>query len=252
MPTAKIARMTVEAVIFDWGGTLTPWHTIEFGGQWRAYLEAVGLPADDATVHALCRAEADAWQLARDEHRATTLDAIVVNAGLEPNHVRHPDGLAAFRSWWEPHTYTDPDAAPLFTALRERSIRVGVLSNTVWSRDHHEEVFARDGVLELLDGAVYTSEIDWTKPHPEAFAAAMAAVGATEPDRCVFVGDRLFDDIHGAKSVGMRGVYVPHSEIPDWQRGHTDGDPDATVDRLADLLPIVDGWLAGRASATAV
>ena len=46
---------------------------------------------------------------------------------------------------------------------------------------YHEEVFRRDGVLDLIDGAVYSSEIPWTKPHPEAFRAAMAAVGVDDP-----------------------------------------------------------------------
>ncbi len=27
----------VRAVIFDWGGTLTPWHTIDVEEQWRVY-----------------------------------------------------------------------------------------------------------------------------------------------------------------------------------------------------------------------
>ena len=58
-----------------------------------------------------------------------------------------------------------------------------MLSNTFWPRDWHEEIFRRDGVLGLIDGAVYTSEIDWTKPHPEAFRAAMTAVGVTDPAR---------------------------------------------------------------------
>ena len=56
-----------------------------------------------------------------------------------------------------------------------------MLSNTLWTREHHEDVFASDGVLDLIDGAVYTSEIPWTKPHPEAFLAAMAAVGVDDP-----------------------------------------------------------------------
>ena len=117
-----------------------------------------------------------------------------------------------------------------------------MLSNTVWPRDEHELVFSRDGVLHLIDGAVYTSEIDYTKPHPEAFSAAMAAVGADRPEHCVYVGDRLFDDIHGAHEAGMRAVFLPHSEIPAVQRGHTDGKPDAVLQRLADLLPLVDSW----------
>lgn len=111
------------------------------------------------------------------------------------------------------------------------------MSNTLWPREHHEAVFSRDGVLELLDGAVYSSEIAYTKPHPEAFRAAMVAVGVTEPAHVVFVGDRLFDDIGGAQAVGMRAVHVPHSSLP----AH-DVTPDATIDRLADLLGVVESW----------
>jgi putative hydrolase of the HAD superfamily len=234
--------MAVDAVIFDWGGTLTPWHTLDLVGQWQAYARAYDPGHDESVVAALFAAENAAWERARLEHRATTLEAIVQAAGLDPAGTPHERALAAYHSWWEPHTYTDPDVIPLFTALRERGVKVGVLSNTVWSRDYHEKVFARDGVLPLLDGAVYTSEIDYTKPHREAFFAAMRAVGVDRPEHCVFVGDRLFDDVHGAQQVGMRAVHVPHSVIPDTQRGHTDGVPDAVVQRLADLLPLVDTW----------
>ena len=38
----------------------------------------------------------------------------------------------------------------------------------------------------------------------------------------------------------MRAVLVPHSAIPDEQKGHVEGDPDAVVERLADLLAVVD------------
>ncbi len=234
--------MTVEAVIFDWGGTLTPWHTIEFGDQWRAYAHAYDPAHDDTVAAALAAAEAEAWRVAREEHRATSFETIIRAAGLEPSGPGHERGVAAYREWWEPHTYTDPDVVPLLTALRDRGVKVGVLSNTVWPRDDHELVFARDGVLHLIDAAVYSSEIDHTKPHPEAFLAAMRAVGVDTPEACVFVGDRLFDDIHGAHQAGMRAVHLPHSDIPAVQRGHIDGTPDAVVQRLAELLPLVDGW----------
>jgi putative hydrolase of the HAD superfamily len=99
-------------------------------------------------------------------------------------------------------------------------------------------VFRRDGLLDLIDGAVYTSEIDWTKPHPEAFAAAMAAVGVTDPSRCVFVGDRPYDDVHGAQRVGMRAVLVPHSDVPSFESAV----PDAVIGRLAEIRPLVETW----------
>ncbi len=159
----------------------------------------------------------------------------------------HEAGLAAYEEFWEPHTFTDPAAKPLFTALRDRGIKVGVLSNTIWTRRYHESVFARDGVLHLIDGAVYSSEIAVVKPHPAAFRAALGAVGVVDPAHAVFVGDRLFDDIHGAANAGLRTVFVPHSDIPADQHGHVDGEPDAVVHRLADVLSVVDGWRAEAA-----
>src|SRR5260370_39623445 len=97
----------------------------------------------------------------------------------------------------------------------------------------HEQVFGRDGVLDLIDGAVYSSEIEWTKPHPEAFRAAMAAVGADDPAACVFVGDRPYDDVYGAKQAGMRAVLIGNSEGP----AVAAAAPHAVITRLSELRP---------------
>lgn len=222
----------IEAVIFDWGGTLTPWHSVE---PLEAWLAAVG---DPDLAARLLAAEEVVWARSRDEHRSATLAEVFASVDVEHTE----DMLRSFHDWWEPHTFLDPDVPALFAQLRGRGIRIGVLSNTIWPRSEHERIFARDGVLDLIDGAVYTSEIPWTKPHPEAFRAALDAVDVRDPSAAVFVGDRPFDDIHGAKSVGMRAVLVPHSDIPDVQRGHTDGEPDAVVQRLAELVDVLDSW----------
>lgn len=239
--------MTIDAVVFDWGGTLTPWHTIEPRAMWLAYADG-RWPAEPERAarlaDALLAAEEAAWAAGRDHQRAATLDEVFRAAGAEPAGDEHARGMDAYELAWEPHTWTDVDAVPLLTALRERDLRVGVLSNTLWTRDYHERVFARDGVLGLVDGAVYSSEMAYVKPHPEAFRAALAAVGVTDPARAVFVGDRLFDDMHGAKDYGLRAVFVPHSAIPEHQRGHTEGEPDAVVARLGEVLDVVDAWLA--------
>jgi putative hydrolase of the HAD superfamily len=233
--------LNVDAVIFDWGGTLTPWHTIDLREQWAAYSRVYDLYRADELAGLLYEAENDAWRAARDHHRSGTLSELLRSVGVDPAGEHHEAALTAYHEFWTPHTLIDPDAPALLTALRERGIKIGVLSNTLWTREHHEEVFRRDGVLDLIDGAVYSSEIAYTKPHPEAFGAALRAVGA-EAATSVFVGDRPYDDVHGAKEVGMRAVLVPHSDIPADQRGHVEGDPDAVIQRLADLLPILDAW----------
>jgi putative hydrolase of the HAD superfamily len=227
--------VTVQAVIFDWGGTLTPWHTVDLIELWQEactpHFDA-GRAAQVAT--AMHTAERELWQLVEHEHRSATLSELFERAGVAPDESL----LATYSRLWEPHTYTDPDVPTLWRYLHGRGIKVGVLSNTFWPRSWHEEIFRRDGVLDLIDGAVYTSEIDWTKPHPAAFAAAMSAVGVTDPAACVFVGDRPFDDVHGAKGAGMRAVLIPNSDVPTFP-GST---PDAIVSRLADLRPLLDSW----------
>jgi putative hydrolase of the HAD superfamily len=224
--------MTVQAVIFDWGGTLTPWHDIDHDALWYAICSR-HYPADEAVrlAAAARTAETDLWQLGMREQRSATLADVFAQAGFAPAE----ELLASYYEAWDPHTFTDPDVAPLLAELRRRGIKVGVLSNTMWPRTAHERVFARDQVLELIDGAVYSSEIPWVKPHPEAFRAAMAAIGVTDPASCVFVGDRLFDDIHGAAAAGLRTVLVPNSSVP----RHDGTIPDAVITRLSDLLPLL-------------
>lgn len=230
----------IQAVIFDWGGTLTAWHDIDFHAESLALAQAVvGADVDvDVSAERLHRAGAAIWGRSRDHQQSSTVADLFAEAGLE----HAPELLAAYYAFWEPHTLTDPEVGPLWTGLRERGIKVGVLSNTIWPRALHEGFFERDGVRHLIDGDVYTSEIPWTKPSPRAFAAAMDAVGVSDPGACVYVGDRLFDDVWGAHNAGLRAIHVPHSSIPADQVGHTEGEPDAVVTTIGDVLGIVDGW----------
>lgn len=226
--------MAVEAVIFDWGGTLTPWHTIDMSEE-SAALALAAADGGAGAAEALRAAGESAWGRSRDHHHSATIEAIFSEAGLVLDDSR----LTAYREFWEPHTYTHDDVQPLLEWLRDEGLKVGVLSNTVWPRQWHEDIFVRDGIDHLIDAAVYTSEIPWTKPAPQAFRAAMEAVGVSDPAACVYVGDRLFDDIFGARQAGMVAVHVPHSVIPSAQVGHTVGEPDAVIQRLADLPDVI-------------
>jgi putative hydrolase of the HAD superfamily len=238
-----LAPVAVEAVIFDWGGTLTRWHDVDFHAESLALAEAVVRSADEpvdlaALAPRLHQANSTIWGRSRDEQRSSTIADLFAEAGLDHD----PELLNAYYDFWVPHTTTDPEVAPLFEDLHARGIKVGVLSNTIWPRDWHRGFFERDGVLDLIDGDLYTSEVPWTKPSPEAFRAAMDAVGATDPGRCVYVGDRLFDDVWGARRAGMRAIHIPLSTIPPEQVGHSEGDPDAVVHRLSEIGDIVGVW----------
>ena len=231
----------MRAVIFDWGGTLTPWMTMDHLAAWRAYADVVH-PEDPAAAAALARAALEAddacWLRVKHHHKSFTLNQVVEMAGGPADEA----ALEAFRLYWDRATHTDPQAAPMLAALAERGLVTGVLSSTSWPGAWHENVLRRDGVLDYFAGWVWSSDLEHTKPHAEAFEAAMAAVGVDNPAECVYVGDRPYDDIHGAKSIGMKAVLIPHSPIPAAQLVETDLSPDAVVQTLSEIPETVDRW----------
>jgi putative hydrolase of the HAD superfamily len=226
------------AIIFDWAGTLTPWREIDVLGTWRSVATKIDPSRAEHLGDTLYAAERELLGKCLIEHSSTTLEQVFADARIPLEQAV----LDAYFAAWTPYTYIDSEGPGVLSGLRDRGIKVGVLSNTLWSRARHEMIFERDNVLGLIDAAVYSSEIPWVKPHPEAFKAALEAVGVEDADSCVFVGDRLFEDIYGAGSLGMRTVYIPHSNLPEHEIGHTEGEPDAVIHSLADLLPLIDSW----------
>ena len=74
----------IEAVIFDWGGTLTPWKTVDAHDAWRVYAGALhdDNDAERAAEAARRLHEADLarWAGVRDEHRAFTIAQVIGDA----------------------------------------------------------------------------------------------------------------------------------------------------------------------------
>ena len=236
----------VDGLIFDWGGTLSVYAGIDLADMWR--LAARGLHADreDEVCARLAAVEAAAWDRVAVDQVSTTLSEILADAsrelGLDVSEAILEEAALSHLDSWTPHISHDPDAGPVLEALRERGLRIGLLSNTHWPRTFHEHFLDRDGLIGLIDARLYTSEMRRTKPHPEAFRAAMAALDLRDADAVVFVGDRAFDDVFGAKSLGMRAVLRRNPQVPGY-----DVEPDAVIDTLPELLPLVDAWAGGVA-----
>jgi HAD superfamily hydrolase (TIGR01493 family) len=99
-----------------------------------------------------------------------------------------------------------PDAAPTLRELRGRGIRTAILSNM--GLDLHP-VLARQGLAPFLDAVVLSWECGAVKPTPEAFRAALDALGLGAA-QALMVGDNAIDDA-GAAAVGIRTLLLPRS-----------------------------------------
>lgn len=237
-------RPPVRAVIFDWGGTLSHYANIELIDMWRLAADHLaghsGRSAGDILAR-LVDVEERMWVRTTTDARAASLSDLLREAtselGLDVAEAIIEEAGTRYLDTWTPHIRHFEDARATLAALRERGLRVGLLSNTHWPPAYHERFLERDGLAAHIDARCYTSEMTYMKPHPEAFRTALTAVGV-EAAAAVYVGDRLFDDVLGAQRVGMRAVHRPNAAIPP----HEGVIPDATIETLADLLPILDRW----------
>ena len=231
----------LEAVVFDWGGTLSVYAGVDLADMWRLAARGLHAEREDEVCERLAAVEAAAWDRVAVDQASTTLSQILAAAsaelGLDVSEALLEEAALSHLDSWTPHISHDPDARPVLQALRERGLRIGLLSNTHWPRAFHEHFLDRDGLVDLIDARLYTSEMARTKPHPDAFRAALAAVGVDEPEAAVFVGDRAYDDVFGAKSLGMRGVLRRNPQVPGYEV-----EPDAVIDGLPELLPLIDAW----------
>jgi putative hydrolase of the HAD superfamily len=233
--------MPVDAVIFDWGGTLSVFVEAELVDAWRLVARHLAPDREDEVTEVLVAVEEEFWATTATHQRSGTLAQLLAAAtdrlGLDAAEALLEEAATRHLDAWTPHIRHDPEAAPTLRALRDAGVRVALLSNTHWPRPFHEHFLERDGLVELIDARLYTSEMPFQKPHPSAFGAALDAVHVDDPGRAVFVGDRPFDDISGAKGVGMRAVLRANGSVPAY-----DVEPDAVIASLPELVEVVQGW----------
>lgn len=234
----------IEAVIFDWGGTLAVYAGIELIDMWRIAARHLAghLPATEAEIlQRLADVEARMWERTATDARAASLADLLAEAtgalGADVATAVLEEAGTHYLDAWTPHITHYAQAAPTLAALRARGLRIGLLSNTHWPPAYHEHFLQRDGLRDLIDARAYTSEMTYMKPHPEAFRHALDALAVRDPARAVFVGDRLFDDVFGAQRAGMRAVHLVNPKVPDYEAR-----PDATIERIEDLVAVIDRW----------
>ncbi len=130
-----------------------------------------------------------------------------------------------------------PSTLETLEELRAMGLRLGVVSNiSLFPHRMHGDL-ERLGLAPLLDGAVFSSELGVRKPDPRIFVRALNDVRG-DARTAVFVGDRLNDDIVGARAVGMRTILT--REFRQEEPGEIA--PDAVVERLRDVPGVIAGW----------
>ncbi|MBI4493300.1 MAG: HAD family hydrolase [Chloroflexi bacterium] len=252
----------LRGVLFDLGGTLLEY--VPVGETWRE-VEGRGIAAlyhllaehghrleAEAFYRLLIERIFEAWEQAIAGQASPTLATVIEGACLEQG-VALADGLlgravdaycASAASVVQPY----PGAAEVLALLKASGLKVGLISNTLFTGELHRRDLERFGLLPYFDDLVFSSECGRWKPSLQVFTLALERLGL-EPQAAIFVGDRLVDDVGGAQAAGLKAV-LRELDRPDtdYERGRQLGlQPHGRVRHLAELPAVLERLAASAA-----
>jgi putative hydrolase of the HAD superfamily len=232
----------LDAVLFDWGDTLMQFvysPDLVSAGH-RAGLAAIGrdgLPqADEVTERFREEYEPLFWVPGTIEEieYPGLVRRLLADFGVEISDDELGRYLEAEHLAWDPARILAAHTHPLLESLRAQGLKLGLVSNAFDPGWLLHRDLQQMGLEERLDFSVFSSELGVRKPHPAIFRRALEALDV-EPERALFVGDRLYEDVRGAAELGMTTVQAL------WFRAdeHSDGaEPDHQAFTQLDVLNI--------------
>jgi HAD superfamily hydrolase (TIGR01509 family) len=244
----------LRAVIFDMDGTVLVWTDptvnleqmamVQFGEVHRLLVGRGYAPPNESEFSPAFLAKAGLnWRAAMRVCQSYTVYDLLAEAlpemGLNVSKGDLADCVAAFESIPDP-TGPKGDALATLEVLRDRGLKLGLISNSWSTPAYRDNELRQAGLLDLLPVRVYSSTMDVMKPHPAIFQRALSELDVPA-SQAVMVGDMLSMDIGGAQAAGMRGVWLDNSG-----RGLPDDapvQPDACIRRLSEIIEVLDCWM---------
>ena len=246
--------MVFEAVLFDLDDTLLSWECPAWSWEeiglrraegLRRYLAGLAIDVDATALAAASHAAiVDAWRASRadPDHPSPRLGPALCDAldrlGAWTTAV-DVDALCDAFGWEAiPGVVPLPDALFVLDELRERGLRIGIVTNSHVPVRLRLAELTTLGLAERIDVCVTSGDVGRLKPHPAIFHAALDVLGVA-PGRALFVGDRPERDIKGANAVGMTSVLYRPPYLPAAAPFGAGETPDHTIAGLSEVLEIV-------------
>jgi len=148
---------------------------------------------------------------------------------LEIKNVKPSEALNMYRQSLEDGTRPDPDVTDALRFLRERGIKVALLTN---ERSERIKMFIkRTKIGNLIDATVISEEVGVEKPRPLMFKEVKKKLNVQFPAMIMF-GDSEIADGAG-KKLGMKFVLVKAYKDPEWNWSQGPAfSPDCVIEKV--------------------
>ncbi len=238
---------TMKAVIFDFIGTLTElvgYSLKKSEGKLFRSLVADGYSADDESFFNAYNKAYQKYHEIRYGQLVEVTNAIWISEAL--NYLGHAatpkDGRikTAVNVFFEDYLAALKLRAFAKSMLQELSqnYKLGVISNFTYAPVIYAGL-RKLGINSFFNAVLVSEAVGWRKPCPKIFRQALERL-RVEADETVFVGDTPLEDIQGAKSIGMKTVFIPSqfNSLNDMQKAAHQ--PTHTIESLNDVLRILE------------
>jgi putative hydrolase of the HAD superfamily len=199
----------ITTVLFDAGGTLV--HVDH--GFLQQTLRRAGIPVTRRTLReAECASKiaidqrsqakiADTDETRRQPYFAALLDRLGVDKVRSGQLLHDIESAHQRENLWRAML---PSTPRVLTALRERGVTLGVVSN---SDGRITSVLERCGITHFFQVIVDSHDAGVEKPDPRIFDFALAKAHA-RPEQTLYVGDIYTIDVVGAERAGIHPVLI--------------------------------------------
>ena len=127
------------------------------------------------------------------------------------------------------------DCAETLQALCDRGYQLGIIANQKPGAKDRLDTW---GLGQYFSVIASSAELGVSKPDSEIFLQALAMADC-RPENAVMVGDRLDNDIHPAKELGMKTIRI-RKGLAIYMKPSCEAEiPDYTVDSLSEIIRIL-------------
>lgn len=204
--------MNLRAVLFDIGGTLIDYPSLDTfenvcEKRWR---DIIGPhPEILMRMHEIYKQEREtSFQSLREAILSIFLDKALKESRLFLDSKDRETILRKFYYFsMQKHARPYKGAAKLLKAIKNKDLKIGLISNTPFAGEYHEEDLKRFRIFSYFDIRIWSSEFGLRKPHPAIFYKALQLLKVV-PREAIYIGDKFSRDVEGPNRVGMRAILI--------------------------------------------
>jgi len=149
-----------------------------------------------------------------------------------------PEEEVAGKHLWEVTLKKLPYLDEVLTELKKKGYKLGILTNTVTSREEHVRIALRKIDMEKYFDVIVTSvDVGHEKPDERIFMTALRKL-KLKPKEAVMVGNRISSDIVGGNRMGMKTILFKWNKRYPEKTTSLEEQPTYTIRSLREL-PIV-------------